>query len=58
MDIVFEDIVCQITRPTPVGSVYDILPSDRNTTWEAFEHNAYPFLSSIAASCLKFNFFW
>ena len=57
MDIVFEDIVCQITPPTPVGSVYDILPVTETRCGRRTSITLFPFLSSIAASCLKFNFF-
>ena len=36
MDIVFNDTLCQITLPTPVDSVYDVLLSDRNKIREAY----------------------
>ena len=38
MDIVFEDILCQITRPTPVGSVYDILPATETRCGRRTKH--------------------
>ena len=36
-DVVFDDMLCQLTPTTPVGSGYDILPSDRNKIREAYD---------------------